>query len=116
MSESGSQSGGGFPARASDEDWEALSQTLSPGARVKGIVLSHHTFGFFVTIPSYRNIAGLVEITSYRPDGLIPRYDASGVLDPPFPGVGSTVEAEVLGVRDVDRRVQLRYLDLLAEP
>jgi ribosomal protein S1 len=105
---------GPWPERPGDDDWRAAAAALSKDERVFGVVLSHRHFGFFVTLRDYPGVPGLVEITSYRPDGEVPRYDANAVLDPPFLAIGSMVEAEVLGLRERERQIGLRYVGLLA--
>jgi hypothetical protein len=105
---------GAWPERPGDEEWEAVTATLTPGDRVTGTVLSHRIFGFFVRRPEHR-VPGLVEITSYRPRGETPRYQASGDLKPAYPAIGSLVEAEFLGFRERERQLALRYLDPAVE-
>ena len=83
---------------------------LKRGDRVRVVVLSHRVFGFFVSLREF-DVPGLVEITSYRPSGVVPTYDAVAVLHPPYPEIGAEVDAEVLGFRERERQIALRYLD-----
>lgn len=94
---------------ASDEDWAEADAALSPGTTVRGVVLSHRTFGFFVTLDDFPRVAGLVQIVDYKPDGPRPQYDADGNLSPPYPGIGSPIVAQVMWLREGNRQVLLSF-------
>lgn len=99
---------GPWPERPDDDVWNEAGRSLRPGDLVKATVVSHRRFGFFVTLDDY-GVPGLVEITSYTPR--VPRHADDGRLQPHFPDIGSTLEAEVLGLRERERRIALRYLE-----
>src|SRR4051794_30722981 len=99
---------GPWPERPGDEEWNDAARSLAPGDVVAVTVICHRRFGFFVTLDKY-GIPGLVEITSYKPRSL--GYADDGRLQLRFPDIGSTLDAEVLGLRERERQVALRYLE-----
>jgi hypothetical protein len=102
---------GPWPEPASDDAWSAAQAGLALGATVRGIVLNHRPFGFFVTLDDCPAVPGLVQITDYRPGGVLPRYGVDGIFDPPYPAVGTVVTAEVIWLRESNRQVMLRFIE-----
>jgi hypothetical protein len=88
---------GPVPPASDDDEWATAVLELPAGTRVRATVLSHRPFGFFVVLDSHPRVAGLVEIISYAERG------------PPFPAIGSTIDAEVLGHR-ADHRLALKFV------
>jgi ribosomal protein S1 len=81
-----------------DEEWASATSRFASGVVVRGVVLSHHPFGFFVDLGG--TILGLVEI---------PRVSDPGQAVSPddYPAVGREVTAVVLGAVDLQRQVHL---------
>jgi ribosomal protein S1 len=92
----------------SDDEWAAAETMLSPGVSVRGTVLSHRPFGFFVRLDDHPGVPGLVQVVDYKPDGVQPRYDQDRVLDPPYPEIGTSITAAVLWLRESNRQILLR--------
>lgn len=90
-----------------EEEWAAAKSRLTSGAVVRGVVLSHHPFGFFVDLGEA--VTGLVEIPCVK--------DPGQPVDPrDYPPVGQQVTAVVLGAVDLQRQIHLsiRPSDLAA--
>jgi ribosomal protein S1 len=78
---------------------------LSPGRLVDGLVVEHKPFGILVDIGE--DELGVVVITMMEDDPAIP--------NPPFPPVGSKIEAVFLGYSGPTRqpRLSMRPMDLI---
>jgi ribosomal protein S1 len=77
--------------------WAHLSEVLPVGRVVAGRVVGHRPFGIFVDINL--PFPGLVQITDFK--------DESAMNPNEYPGVGTLVEATVLGFKDTGRQVWL---------
>jgi predicted RNA-binding protein with RPS1 domain len=77
---------------------------LSPGQLVSAIVVEHKPFGIFVDLGE--DELGVVVITMIKDDSTIP--------NPPFPALGSQIEAVFLGYSGPGKqpRLSLRPMDL----
>jgi transcriptional accessory protein Tex/SPT6 len=82
----------------SESAWGAVKATLKPGDRVSGTVMTHHGFGMLIDIG--QPALGLVEVSRIGEGGV------PGGMDN-YPPIGSTVNAVVLGLADLQRRVHL---------
>lgn len=100
---------GPWPEAAGAESWATAQASVEPGVKLGGAVLCHRPFGFFVTLDDFPDVPGLVQITDYRPEGKTPRYGADGSLDPPYPEIGTKIDAEVIWLRDDNRQILMRY-------
>ena len=89
------------------EEWASAKTSFASGVVVRGVVLSHHRFGFFVGLGD--TILGLVEIRHVKDPG-------QAVSSEDYPAVGEEVTAVVLGAVDLQRQVHLsiRPTDLKA--
>jgi hypothetical protein len=96
---------------ATEEEWDEFVRQTPVGRIVKGVVVSHHPFGFFLDIGWGTRCLGLVEVVRIR--------DADEPIDiADYPPVGSLVQrARVLGHTPHNRqaRLTIRPSDL-AEP
>lgn len=95
--------------KRADEGWAAARLAFADGAVVRGVVLSHHPFGFFVDLGG--SALGLVEITQVKdPDQAVSPAD--------YPAVGMEITAVVLAAVDIQRQVHLsiRPSDLASGP
>lgn len=84
--------------KPTDEEWAAVKSFFTSGVVARGVVLSHHRFGFFVDLGD--SVVGLVEI---------PRVKDPGQTASPedYPAVGQEITTVVLGVVDLQRQVHL---------
>lgn len=78
--------------------WQDTKHKLPIGTRVCGQVTKHQPFGFFVVLPDVE-FEGLIQITDIKDEG--------HVMPSEFPEIGSTVEAVVLGFKELGRQVWL---------
>jgi ribosomal protein S1 len=72
-----------------EDEWDEFVRQTAVGHVVRGVVVSHHRFGFFLDIGWGTRCLGLVEIPYVRDPG--ERVDPSG-----YPAVGSVVERAIV--------------------
>lgn len=81
-----------------DEEWASARSRFASGMVVRGVVLSHHRFGFFVDLSD--QVLGLVEIPRVKDPG-------QSVSPEDYPAVGEEITAVVLDAVDLQRQVHL---------
>jgi small subunit ribosomal protein S1 len=87
--------------------WDAASQKYKPGERVRGVVTRLMEFGAFVELEP--GVEGLIHISEMSWARKVKR--PSDVLKP-----GETVEAVILAVNPVERRISLGLKQALGDP
>jgi ribosomal protein S1 len=80
------------------EEWASAKSRFASGVVVRGVVLSHHPFGFFVDLGG--TILGLVEIPRVKDPG-------QAVSPEDYPAAGQELTAVVLEAVDLQRQVHL---------
>jgi hypothetical protein len=83
---------------ASESAWKAVKETLKPGDRVRGTILTHHGFGMLIDIG--HPALGIIYASRIKEDGAPSGMDS-------YPAIGSTVNAVVVSFDDIPRRVRL---------
>jgi ribosomal protein S1 len=78
--------------------WSSLQDEIRCGSRVRGRVLAHQPFGYFVALP--KGNLGLVEIVSIKEPG-----EPVSMFD--YPPLGADVDAVVLDFTEHNRQVRL---------
>jgi small subunit ribosomal protein S1 len=87
--------------------WDAAAQKYSPGERVRGVVTRLMDFGAFVELEP--GVEGLIHISEMSWGRKVKR--PSDVVKP-----GETVEAVILGVNPVEKRISLGLKQALGDP
>jgi hypothetical protein len=96
-----------------EQGWRGVRKKLAVGSRVTGTVARHEAFGFFVTLDQLPEVRAIVELPNYRPRGAVPSFGPDGSvasLDPPYPPIGTRVEAVVVDHVEHNRQIRLSYL------
>ena len=90
----------------SEKRWSEIKRLLPVGSRVSGTVAARHPFGFFVSIRGFRDLAALIEITTFADEA------KRSVEINDFPPLGSSVKAEVLYYADGAQQARLGHVEV----
>lgn len=81
-----------------DEEWASARSRFASGIVIRGVVLSHHRFGFFVDLGD--QVLGVAGIPRVKDPG-------QAVSPEDYPAVGEEIAAVVLGAVDLQQHVHL---------
>jgi ribosomal protein S1 len=84
-----------------DEEWEEAKSSLPFGARVRGLIEQHYSFGMLIRLPDFPEVRAVVDAASYTPTGEI--RDSTH-----WPEVGMPIEAVVVDHAEHNRQIKLR--------